>query len=160
MLVFVPLFVVAAAQADSAHALDFWVGNWTMDSSQPNDPKSKGAWQAKLCTNRITKVYGGKVIQESFAMPGFTGGSWSSYDPAKKVWRQTWVDDAGSYLLFEGGMTGSEFVLTQTNAGKAHARMRFQNITKDSFDWLWEKSKDGNDWTLDWHLKYRRSKVK
>ncbi|MBX7135442.1 MAG: DUF1579 domain-containing protein [Fimbriimonadaceae bacterium] len=157
MLVFVPLFVfVSVGQASGAGAMDFWVGNWTMDSSQPKDPKTKGAWQENLCTNRITRVYGGKVIQEAFKMPGFTGGSWTSFDPTKKIWRQTWVDDAGSYLLFEGGPSGSEVVLTQTNAAKGHARMRFANITKDSFDWLWESSSDGKKWSLNWHLRYRR----
>jgi hypothetical protein len=141
---------------DPARDLDFWVGSWTMDSSQPSDPKTKGAWQKKYCTNRVTKVYGGKVVQESFRSPGFTGGSWSSYDAVGKKWRQTWVDDSGAYLLFEGGMIGDEFVLNQTNTAKGHARMRFVKITKSGFDWLWEHSKNGEEWILDWHLRYHR----
>ena len=126
-----------------------------MDSSQPSDPKTKGEWQPKACTNHVTKVYG-QVVQEEFRSPGFTGGSWSSYDAVGKKWQQTWVDDSGAYLLFEGGMKGKEFVLTQTNLAKGHARMRFSNIAKDGFDWLWEKSKDAKTWTLAWHLRYKR----
>lgn len=144
------------AKIDEGHDLDFWVGNWVMDSSQPTDPKTKGAWQAKACTNVVSKVYGSKVIQESFKTEGFTGGSWSSYDPASKKWRQTWVDDSGAYLLFEGGMVGTEFVLNQTNMAKGHARMRFANIKRGSFDWFWEGSKDGKTWNLNWHLRYKR----
>ncbi|MBS1724719.1 MAG: DUF1579 family protein [Armatimonadetes bacterium] len=144
------------APLDPSHDLDFWVGEWTMDSSQPTDPKTKGAWQEKTCKNSVKSVYGDKVIQESFRGEGLVGGSWSSYDPVGKKWRQTWVDDSGSYLLFEGGMSGAEFVLTQTNTTKGKARMRFANITKDSFDWFWEHSKDGKAWNLQWHLRYHR----
>lgn len=149
--------IAYTSMATPATDLDFWVGDWVMDSSQPTDPATKGAWQEKACTNHVAKVYGGKVVQESFKTEGFTGGSWSTYDSASKKWRQTWVDDTGAYLLFEGGMKGNEFVLTQTNAKPGHARMRFTKITKDSFEWLWEKSKDGKTWQLAWHLRYRRS---
>ncbi len=138
------------------HELDFWVGEWVMDSSQPQDPKTKGAWQKDVCTNSVSKMFGGKVIREDFKMPGFTGGSWSTYDASSKRWKQTWVDDTGAYLLFEGGMEGKEFVLLQKNMKKGHARMRFENISSSGFDWLWEGSTDGKNWTLNWHLRYRR----
>lgn len=144
------------ATADPSHDLDFWVGEWVMDSSQPSDPATKGAWQEKACTNSVTRVYGDKVIQESFKTDGFTGGSWSHFDPKTKIWHQTWVDDSGAYLLFQGGKKGSEFVLTQTNSVKGKNRMRFANITSDGFDWFWENSKDGKSWTLSWHLRYHR----
>jgi len=149
---------LSAAPTAGPDDLDFWTGTWEMDSSQPTDPATKGAWQAKACTNTVTKEYGGKVVHEDFKTQGFNGGSWSNYDPKSKKWRQTWVDDSGAYLLFEGGMKGKEFVLVQTNAVKGRARMRFANIAQDGFDWYWEKSSDGKAWTLEWHLKYHRVK--
>lgn len=152
------LFVTLRPEAnDAAHDLDFWVGNWVMDSSQPEDKATKGAWQSGACTNNVTHEYGGKVIQESFRTEGFTGGSWSMYDSAAKTWKQTWVDDSGAYLLFEGGKVGKEFVLNQTNSKQGKARMRFANFSESGFDWFWEKSKDGKEWILSWHLKYRRA---
>lgn len=151
------LCTVPSGRASGPDDLDFWTGKWVMDSSQPTDPATKGAWQAKTCTNAVTKEFGGKVVHESFSTAGFTGASWSSYDAPTKKWRQTWVDDSGAYLLFEGGMKGKEFVLVQTNAKKGHARMRFANIKREGFDWFWEKSSDGKSWTLEWHLKYHRA---
>lgn len=136
--------------------MDFWIGQWVMDSSQPSDPETKGAWQKDACTNNVTREFDGKVIHESFVGPGLKGGSWSVYDPTAKLWKQTWVDDSGSYLLFQGGKSGDEVVLNQTNTKGAHARMRFANIQSDGFDWFWEGSKDGKTWNLKWHLKYHR----
>ena len=150
--------VVADDGASKPTDLDFWVGDWVMDSRQPQDKPSKGEWQKNAATNHVTRVYGSKVIQESFKTTGFTGGSWSSFDPTTKTWHQTWVDDSGAYLLFTGGMKGDEFVLDQTNSKKGQARMRFANITKSGFDWYWESSTDGSQWTLNWHLKYHRKK--
>lgn len=156
MLNLIPAILMALTPADSARSLDFWVGTWVMDSSQTDDPNTKGTWQKKVCTNKITREFGSKVIVEHFEGLGLKGGSWSSFNETKKTWQQTWVDDSGAYLLFEGGMDGNEFVLTQTNSPKGRARMRFANITAKSFDWYWESSPDGNAWKLNWHLKYQR----
>ena len=148
--------VVLGIRQDAAKDMDFWVGTWTADSSQPSDPETKGAWQKGVVTNLVTRELGGKVIHENFSGPGLKGASWSVFDTASNTWRQTWVDDSGAYLLFEGGKVGKEVVLNMTNSKKGHARMRFANIKSDSFDWFWEGSKDGKAWTLNWHLKYKR----
>jgi hypothetical protein len=44
-------------------------------------------------------------------------------------------------------------------AGEAiRQRMRFRNISKDSFDWDWQSSKNGGEWKMLWELKYTRVK--
>lgn len=136
--------------------LDFWIGSWTMDSKQPGNKSTKGEWQPRACTNSVSKHLDGKVVQEKFKTKGFEGQSWSVYDSKAKLWKQTWVDDTGAYLLFEGGMNGSEFVLYQVNSQRGKDRMRFANITRAGFDWFWEHSDNGDDWQLNWHLRYHR----
>lgn len=80
--------------------LDFWVGEWKLTwPATGQNPAGTG-------TNRITKILGGCVVQENFRGGGpqpLVGMSVSTYSPQSKRWRQTWVDDQGSYLDFTGG---------------------------------------------------------
>lgn len=117
-------------------------------------------WAESKSKNSIRKSYGGKVIEENFATEGFSGHSVSVFDATKKIWKQTWVDDSGAYLLFEGGMVGKEFILKQTNTQPGVAmRMVFKEITESSFDWSWEASKDGEKtWKPMWVVAYKRAK--
>ena len=52
---------------------------------------------------------------------GFSGESLNVYDPARKVWHQTWVDNSGTLLLIEGGVRGKDMVLEgeTTRRGRA-----------------------------------------
>ncbi|QYK53736.1 MAG: hypothetical protein KF824_02320 [Fimbriimonadaceae bacterium] len=136
-------------------SMDFWVGTWEVNSYTPK-PDGTMVEALKAGTNTISKIKGNKVIHEDFKSPGFTGESWSMYMPKDKTWRQTWVDDAGNYIVLSGGMVGDEFILT-TSYPNTIQRMRFQNITKDSFTWLWE-AKKGDEWALSWRIEYKRIK--
>ncbi|RPI88510.1 MAG: hypothetical protein EHM40_22295, partial [Chloroflexi bacterium] len=64
---------------------DFWLGEW--DGTWGEDGKG---------TNRIERILGGKIIQESFRAPDLQGMSVSAYDPERKLWCQTWVDNNGT----------------------------------------------------------------
>jgi hypothetical protein len=135
----------------------FWVGSWTCEGTLfgPPDTKTTGS-------NRITVDFGGHVVHEHFAMQGLRGESWSVYIAAAKKWRQTWVDDSGSYIALEGGLSDGKMILTTLpNASKPNfkSRMTFYNISKQSFDWDWEGSQDaGTTWKLNWRLHYTRDK--
>lgn len=142
--------------APESTQLDFWVGNWTAEW--------KGeAGKIETGTNTITKILGGCALQENFSTGdnSFTGTSISVYSPRKKTWQQTWADNTGAYLDFTGGMEGSNMILSRKAKDKdgnnIMQRMVFFNITKDSFDWSWESSKDdGVTWQLQWQIKYKR----
>jgi len=106
------LAVALAALAISARAapcdtpahrdFDFWVGHW-----QVHTPDGKLAG-----TNRITREYGGCVLHERYQTGrGYEGESLNSYDIGRKVWHQTWVDNAGTLLLLEGGLRDGQMVL-------------------------------------------------
>ncbi len=77
---------------DSA-AFDFWVGEWDCHFAGGHT------------VNTITREYGGKVLVERFvadAPHSFKGLSLSVHDEFLGGWRQTWVDQGGSYRAFEG----------------------------------------------------------
>lgn len=151
--------VLAQVATPAANQFDFWVGSWNANGRTRTDPKTD-KWTATTGKNVISKVQGGKVIEENFSMTGFTGKSWSVYDANRKVWQQTWVDSSGAYLLFEGRYAANKMVLRQVYVGPEPAvarRMVFQDITKSAFTWLWQQSSDGKTWSTIWEIKYTRA---
>jgi len=146
-----------SAPADPAKGLDFWVGTWDLTWTNGEGETAQG-------TNTITKILGGKVIEEAFdggtSMP-LVGRSWSVYVPAEKIWKQTWVDNNGSYLDFTGGWSGEEVILSReglTQGKPSIQRMRFHDIQADSLQWKWEISFDeGKTWRLAWDIHYQRA---
>lgn len=138
-----------------ARQFDFWVGDWDL------------TWEGGKGTNSIEAILGGCVIQENFdgrdaEGKGLMGMSHSVYSPAKGKWLQTWVDNQGGYLDFEGGWSDGKMTLSReaTRNGQTFLqRMVFQNITEDAFDWNWERSDDGGEtWKTNWAIRYVRRK--
>src|SRR3982751_6022284 len=85
-----------------ASQFDFWVGNWNLFSGD----SSSG-------TNTIYKIMGGCTVQENFSNPktGYDGKSWSVYNPAAKLWQQTWVDNQGGYIDLSGKFEDGKMTL-------------------------------------------------
>jgi hypothetical protein len=145
---------LATAADPGPGQFDFWVGEWDLSW---NDT-AKG-------TNVIRKEMNGYVIQENFNDPagGFLGKSWSVYDTAAHLWRQTWVDNQGGYITLTGIFDAGKMILTtqpvEKNGKKILSRMVFFNIAADSFDWWWEHSTDaGTNWKTAWKIHYLRKK--
>jgi hypothetical protein len=123
---------------------DFWLGTWTC-----TDP-ADGA----TGSNQISRVLGGKVLQEIFTITSTAGEvlhgrSHTVLDPIRG-WCQTWVDDQGSYLDFTGGPSQDGMVLARPGA-----RMVCRQVTPRGFTWDWEKETPGG-WELSWRLLYVR----
>lgn len=140
--------------APEASQFDFWLGQWDLtwaDSGQG--------------TNHITKPLGNCVIQEQFrdlAPNGFAGMSVSVYDPQAKLWRQTWVDNSGGYMVFTGGWANDRMTLSRTitkrDGTEVIQRMVFHDIAADSFVWDWQASTDnGATWEMKWQIFYKRA---
>lgn len=132
---------------------DFWLGTWAL------------SWEGGTGTNVISSEMGGCVIEENFTTSDdqpFVGNSLSVYDARSKTWKQTWVDNSGGYLDFEGGMVGDSMILARsfvdTSGTTRWQRMVFFNIEHDSLDWHWMKSTDGKTWELAWAIHYTRQK--
>ena len=90
------------------------------------------------------------------------GGSLSSYDPAARRWRQTWVDSANGYALFQGAFEGGAMVLTGRWTGfngpgsEVLARMTYGRREGATVSQRVESSTDGGrSWALAADLLYR-----
>ena len=130
---------------------DFWIGDWQVY-------KADGSLAG---INRITREYGGCVIHERYATGrGYSGESLNTYDAARKVWHQTWVDDAGLLLTLEGRWNGRSMILEGVAPG-SDGRMVKQRITwtpigDASLRQLWEAADEHGKWTVVFDGKYTK----
>lgn len=140
--------------------MDFWLGKWNVRwDATANQPAGSG-------TNVVTGEYGNCVIQEKFEGGPTTGNlvghSVSTYHAGPGRWRQTWVDNQGSYFALVGGPVGDSFVLENTRLSDTAPRLRmvFENIKPNSLTWRWQRSVDGTVWTDSWVIYYERAAQK
>lgn len=132
--------------------LDFWVGEWDV------------SWSGGRGTNRLAWILGGRVLHEQFeggdGASRLAGQSWSVFDPARAVWRQTWVDDSGGYLDLVGERVDGQFTFARSAPERgpaARQRMVFRDVEPQRFRWTWELSlDDGATWETRWEIDYRR----
>mgnify|MGYP003460919129 FL=1 len=139
-----------------ASQFDFWVGKWQLNWKDPDGTLKSG-------TNVINKILGSCVIEENFTSGDstFFGKSVSIYSPTKKIWQQTWVDNNGAYMDFQGGRDGENMYLQRIVKNKEGKeiiqKMTFTDIKENSFTWNWESSGDnGGTWVQIWQILYTR----
>jgi len=138
--------------APEARQLDFWVGEWDL------------SWDGGSGTNVIRRTMGGCVIEENFSSPeqGYYGMSVSMFDARAGQWKQTWVDNGGSYLDFVGGVRDDGRMsfwraFINPEGETVMQRMLWENVSDDSMDWRWERSLDGGGaWETLWLIHYER----
>ena len=136
-----------------ASQFDFWLGDW--DASWGNEQRG---------VNRISKRWDIVVVEEfdGSAATGLMGHSVSLFDSNTKQWKQTWVDNQGSYLDFAGGFADGRMTLSrsfQKDGKTIHQRMVWYDIKPDQFEWNWERSLDaGKTWEVVWQIHYARRK--
>jgi hypothetical protein len=142
------------APADDGTELDFWIGTWAVSWT--------GVGRG---TNRIGRILGDHVIHERFEGADedaeLHGESWSVFDAERRLWRQTWVDDQGTYLDLVGERVDGWFAFVRSAPERgpgARQRMVFRDVDADGFRWTWEASADdGVSWTVRWEIDYRRA---
>lgn len=142
--------------------LDFWLGDWELrwPGGQGGAPEGR----AGTGTNRVTRILDGCVIHERFHndVTGLDGQSWSTFDPRTEEWKQTWVDDQGSYLTFSGGIDDGVMALyapeRATPEGRPfQMRMIWTDVSEDSLTWRYQRTVDGGAmWTDMWVISYER----
>jgi hypothetical protein len=148
--------VNAAIERFDGTELDFWLGRWAV------------SWQGGHGTNRLERALDGAVIHERFeeaddgsGTSALHGESWSVFEPARALWRQTWVDNQGGYLDLVGDRVDGWFTFVRDAPERgegARQRMVFRDVEPDSFKWTWELSLDGGaTWEIRWEIAYRRA---
>jgi hypothetical protein len=144
-----------------ARQFDFWLGQW--DLSWPAEQSGGTEGETATGANRISRLFGDCVIEENFSTGDgtFQGHSVSVYDEKAGLWRQTWVDSSGGYLVFTGSFDGGAMTLSTNPVDRGDEvvvqRMVFGQIREDSLEWAWQGSRDGGvTWTDLWNISYRR----
>lgn len=145
----------------AARQFDFWLGEW--DLTWPAEQTGGEPGDTGTGTNRLDRLFGDCAIEENFSTSDgrFQGRSLSVYDEEAGLWRQTWVDSSGGYLVFSGGLVGDEMELrtaaVERNGESLVNRMVFSGITTDSLTWHWQGSRDGGQsWNELWTISYTR----
>jgi Domain of unknown function (DUF6265) len=145
--------------AEAIKQFDFWLGTW------------RGSWtqdgRTKTAINVISRSHNGCVVTEQFREEqpdGLIGTSVSVWNPRAAQWQQSWVDNQGSYLAFLGGVRDGTMILSREakrGDGKLQRqRMRFTEVTRERFVWLWESQTEGDEaWKTDWRIEYSRIDV-
>ncbi len=137
------------------YQFDFWLGSWELTWGD----SGRG-------TNEVSVILDSMVILENFdGQPSIRlqGRSVSSYNVPKSQWQQTWVDNQGDYLDFDGGFEDGRMILARDAVNPQgepiRQRMVWHNIGAESFDWNWEASLDGGKtWQVNWQIHYQRSR--
>jgi hypothetical protein len=142
----------AVGPTETASQFDFWLGEWDL------------AWgDGQRATNSVYRDFDDRVIVENFdGRPSLElqGTSLSTFDVDEGCWRQTWVDNRGSYLDFRGEFRDGQMDLRTertVDGVRTLLRMRWFDISHDSLSWAWERSEDGGrTWESLWRLHYTR----
>ena len=93
---------------------------------------------------------------------GYTGTSFTTFDGARGVWHQTWVDNTGSVAVMEGGLDAAgDLVLHAVSMpgdpDTALRRMAFRRQANGAVRQIVERSTDGGaTWTTAIDLNYTR----
>ena len=144
--------------ASQQKQFDFWVGEW--DLTWPGEKSGETGHG----TNSIKRILDGCVVQENFSGADsmhLRGTSVSTFDARSLHWKQTWVDNEGSYLDFAGDFNNGQMILqrefSQKDGTRIMQRMVWKNITANEMEWSWEASRDGGKtWQVNWPIHYKR----
>ena len=151
LFIFVTPLAHAACDSTEHRAFDFWLGEWKVTT-----PEGKFAG-----FNRITLEYGACVLHERYLTPGgYIGESLNSYDAGRKVWHQTWVDNAGTLLLLEGGIRDGKMVLegetTDEKGQVSKQRITWTPNADGSVRQFWQASNAEGKWETAFDGLYRK----
>lgn len=140
----------------SADFLEFWIGEWEV-SWKEGETIANGH-------NSIQYVLDSMAVEENFEvlsgkMKGFKGKSLSQLDLKSEIWKQTWVDNQGTYLDFSADLVDGNPAFSRSflvNKDSIYQRMVFSEITENSFVWTWMRSKNKEEWQVTWEINYLR----
>ena len=140
-----------ACSSSEHRQFDFWIGDWQVH-------RADGSFAG---INRVTQEYGGCVIHEHYATGhGYSGESLNTYDAARKVWHQTWVDDGGLLLTLEGQWDGKRMILQGVapgpNGNAAKQRITWTPNGDGSVRQLWETADEKGTWSVAFDGQYTK----
>lgn len=129
----------APCRSDERRAeLDFWVGSWRVVDREGRT----------VGTSRVEKRQQGCLIGEAWSSASGGGGeSINFFDPAAGLWKQHWVDQAGSVVHYAGrvedGVLRFEGQHVAADGTVTTARSRLEPVAGGRLHHLIEHSSDG-----------------
>jgi hypothetical protein len=140
-----------ACTAPDYRQFDFWIGKWEVFDAKTGE---------RAGSSLIESLYGGCALRENWSEPGFTGGSLNIFADGR--WHQTWVDQAGAFREFVGGLSGGKMILVaHTHAPQAPdkavlVRMTFTHNADGTVRQYSDLSKDdGATWAFRYDYMYK-----
>ena len=138
---------------------DFLIGEWDVDvkafkKDGSVESEMKGIWYAKY-------LHGKRVLFDDVVLfgennklhPGFP--SLRTYSPKLGKWVSMHMAPLATQAMCRniGEWKNNEMHINSVcykanNEVQGYSRIRFYNITQDSFDYTWEESKDNKNWWL------------
>lgn len=153
-----PAFAQAPAPprctSPESRQFDFWIGEWNVTDQRTGQHAGE---------SRIEKLYGGCVLRENWSSDGFSGGSLNMWWNGDRQWHQTWMDQAGAFRHFIGGLTRNQMIMTAEqpdprDPGKSMlVRLTFTPNADGAVRQYSDLSRDGGKtWQLRYDYLYRR----
>jgi hypothetical protein len=146
----------ALGRADRMGLYGWLIGSWQMDAAVHRDDGTRHHGAGEI---HFGWVLEGRAIQDVWILPGaFYGTTLRIYDPGLDAWHILWSDPVRQFYSRQiGRARGHDIVQEGTNDAGEAVRWSFTEITRDSFRWLGERSRDaGASWGLQAEFLARR----
>jgi len=133
---------------------DFWIGDWTVTT-----PEGDVAGH-----NTIEKIMGSCALRENWtSAKGNRGTSLNIYSARDGLWRQTWIDEQGTFLEIQGGIKDGSMVMEGEMIGHdgkpAQHRIAWTPNEGGTVRQLWSVSTDGGgEWKVIFDGTYTKTK--
>ncbi|HKV61336.1 MAG TPA: tetratricopeptide repeat protein [Candidatus Acidoferrum sp.] len=146
------------AYAAENRQFDFWLGEWSVVTSQGETPAGD---------SRIEPILGDCVVQENWTSAGnvgYSGKSYNIYNAALKRWEQYWVDNSGGNIFFYGGLKDGVMdywtdEIPQPDGKKLKRHLQFIKLGPDKVRQFSQGSNDaGKTWFVEYDFTYNRKK--
>jgi tetratricopeptide (TPR) repeat protein len=146
------------AYAAENRQFDFWLGEWSVVTSQGETPAGD---------SRIELILGDCVVQENWTSAGnigYSGKSYNIYNMSLKRWEQYWVDNAGGNIFFYGGLKDGVMdywtdEIPQPDGKNLKRHLQFIKLGPDKVRQFSQGSNDsGKTWFVEYDFTYNRKK--
>ena len=137
--------------------LDFWLGDWTVTTTQGAIPAGD---------SKIELILEDCVVQENWKSQNasYSGKSYNIYNQALKRWEQYWVDNTGGNIFFYGGLKDNVMdywtdEIPQPSGPALKRHLQFIPIGPDRVRQFSRGSTDGGKtWGIEYDFTYTRKK--
>jgi len=145
------------AYAAENRQFDFWVGEWSVTTTQGAVPAGD---------SKIELILEDCVVQENWKSQNspYSGKSYNMYNQALKRWEQYWVDNVGGNIFFYGGLKDGVMdyftdEIPQAGGPALTRHLQFIPMGPDKVRQFSRGSTDGGKtWNVEYDFTYSRKK--